>query len=348
MAYKATVKTIERPYPGGRIVDRVEVQGQVQPWPSHTVRYISRRWRGPALIRAEGVDFNLRYAAAHVHEGRGCYPLHTHPCCEFLLTLEGRGEILMEPSGPVQSCRPGTLVVAPPLQAHHSRWSVAAGRWRVLVVDFDLAVDIGLLPLGADEQVDMAFAPFYEWFFARREPSVQLPPRFTRSVVALARGVVDSLAPGTYGVCTEVVAGVLRLIALFSRSLREAGLADGRHLAPPSFSRAAALLKARTLMEHRGEFERGCVARVARTVGMSTAHFARSFRAAYGVTPKHFSQQVLMRRACGLLTDTDLPVRTVADRLGYQDPATFSRAFRQWVGVSPCHYRQGDLRRGGR
>lgn len=43
--------------------------------------------------------------------------------------------------------------------------------------------------------------------------------------------------------------------------------------------------------------------------------------------------------AAGLLTDTDLPVASIAHRLGFSDPSNFGRAFRSWHGCSPGRYR---------
>lgn len=326
-------------------MDRLPVDGQIQEWPSNTVRYIARRWRGPVHIDAEGVAFSLRYVAEHEHVQQGRYPMHIHPYAELLITLEGGGQILDPAQGRRLDCRPGTIVLMPARRAHQSNWNLRCGAWRLLVVDFDIGVEPGRLPMEAGEQVDLAFAPFYEWFFVREEPLLQLSTKRKPALRRLATEIITALAPSDYGVCTEVVTGVLRLIALLSRDLKSRDLADGRHIVAPLFSKETALLKARTLMEHRGMFDPGCVQRIARTVGMSESHFIRAFRAAFGLTPKKYSQQVLMRRACGLLAGTDLPVRAVADQLGYEDAATFSRAFKDWVRVSPEAYRRHSATR---
>lgn len=46
-----------------------------------------------------------------------------------------------------------------------------------------------------------------------------------------------------------------------------------------------------------------------------------------------------------LLEYTELPVASIAGRLGYKDPNAFSRAFRTWAGISPQQWRD-RLRRG--
>ncbi|UZW57250.1 helix-turn-helix domain-containing protein [Sphingobium sp. JS3065] len=41
-----------------------------------------------------------------------------------------------------------------------------------------------------------------------------------------------------------------------------------------------------------------------------------------------------------LLTDTDLPISIIADRVGYFEVASFSNAFRRWNGESPTSFRE--------
>lgn len=45
-------------------------------------------------------------------------------------------------------------------------------------------------------------------------------------------------------------------------------------------------------------------------------------------------------RAINLLTLHSLPVKNIAEMVGYSDPAVFSRAFKMWTGVSPKKYKE--------
>ena len=47
-----------------------------------------------------------------------------------------------------------------------------------------------------------------------------------------------------------------------------------------------------------------------------------------------------MEKARLLLRETDLKVREIAARLGYDDPFYFSNVFKKCVGVSPEQYRR--------
>ena len=102
------------PFPGGRFVDRVAVDGAVQPWADRTLRHVSRRWLGPVHLQSQGVEFHVRYVGLHEHLGRGAYPLHTHPHAEFLFTLAGRGAIHVPGRRAPERCEPGHLAAFPP------------------------------------------------------------------------------------------------------------------------------------------------------------------------------------------------------------------------------------------
>lgn len=289
-------------------------------------------------MRVEGVDFHLRYVAFHEHEGKGEYPLHQHPYLELLLTLEGVGTF-DRADGESFLLRPGTALVMQPRTPHTSRWNIQKKGWSLFVADFDLAIDASQLPLEAGEQLDPAFTPFYEWFVVRNQPILRLRTGEWREARAILHSARPRLAQSVYGVGSQMLAVMLQLISLLSRSLRRQGLASGRNILTPGESQEAALLRARTQLESRVIYDPGNIRRLAKASGYSEEHFIRAFRAAFGITPKHYAQTLLMRRACGLLQGTDLPVREIAVRLGFEDASFFSRAFRRAVGVSPAPFR---------
>jgi AraC-like DNA-binding protein len=74
--------------------------------------------------------------------------------------------------------------------------------------------------------------------------------------------------------------------------------------------------------------------------GMSVSTLRRRFRAATGTPLHEWAMQARILRARALLGDTDLPVKAIAERLGYRDVYFFTRQFRQRVGVPPATYRR--------
>jgi AraC-like DNA-binding protein len=78
---------------------------------------------------------------------------------------------------------------------------------------------------------------------------------------------------------------------------------------------------------------------LARAAFMSTAHFARSFRAAFGETPYNYLMTRRIERAKALLRRGDLTVTDVCFEVGCTSLGSFSSRFTELVGESPSAYR---------
>ena len=98
------------------------------------------------------------------------------------------------------------------------------------------------------------------------------------------------------------------------------------------------LLRARDRMD-AASHEEWPVRRLARVSGVSEAHFARSFKEAFGVPPHRYLLTRRIERASALLRDTDLPISEIAFRTGYKSLGTFGRTFRDVTGESPGDHR---------
>lgn len=94
------------------------------------------------------------------------------------------------------------------------------------------------------------------------------------------------------------------------------------------------LLRARDRID-AASHEAWPVARLARVSGVSQAHFARSFKQAFGLPPHRYLLTRRIERAVALLRDTDLPVTEIAFQTGWQSLGTFGRVFRDITGQSP-------------
>jgi iron complex transport system substrate-binding protein len=81
-------------------------------------------------------------------------------------------------------------------------------------------------------------------------------------------------------------------------------------------------------------------AALAAELGMGETTLRRRFRKATGTSPHGYVLQCRLAEARRLLGETDLPVKSIAERLGYRDVYFFSRQFRQLAGVPPTVYRQ--------
>lgn len=97
------------------------------------------------------------------------------------------------------------------------------------------------------------------------------------------------------------------------------------------------LLRAKDLVDRRYA-EPLDVPSLAREAHASTAHFARSFKQAFGETPHHYLLRRRVERATDLLRGTDRSVTEVSLAVGFASLSSFTRAFRELTGETPGSY----------
>ncbi|MDJ0612304.1 MAG: GlxA family transcriptional regulator [Rhizobiaceae bacterium] len=103
--------------------------------------------------------------------------------------------------------------------------------------------------------------------------------------------------------------------------------------AAPEKLREAIILMERTLEQPLD------IGEVAKTVGISQRQLDRLFNKHTGVSPVRYYLDVRLDRARGLVTQTELPILTVAVACGFSSNAQFSRTYRKRFGISPSQDR---------
>ena len=101
------------------------------------------------------------------------------------------------------------------------------------------------------------------------------------------------------------------------------------------------LLRAKDRMD-AASHERWPVRRLASVSGVSEAHFARSFKVAFGLPPHRYLLTRRIERAKAMLRDTDMPVTEIAFATGWDSLGTFGRVFRDITGESPSDLRMRE------
>lgn len=101
------------------------------------------------------------------------------------------------------------------------------------------------------------------------------------------------------------------------------------------------LLRAKDCMD-RASHEDWPVTRLAGVSAVSPAHFARSFKEAFGLPPHRYLLSRRIERAVALLRDTELPITEIAAQTGWVSLGTFGRIFRDITGDSPRGLRERE------
>jgi AraC-like DNA-binding protein len=113
---------------------------------------------------------------------------------------------------------------------------------------------------------------------------------------------------------------------------------------PEQFANLAHLRRARDLIDR--EYSRPLdVAALARAALMSSAHFSRQFREAYGETPYAYLMTRRIERAQALLRTGEMTVTEVCMAVGCVSLGSFSTRFAEVVGETPSAYRARDHRK---
>jgi AraC family transcriptional regulator, arabinose operon regulatory protein len=152
-----------------------------------------------------------------------------------------------------------------------------------------------------------------------------------------------------------------RLIGLFDEIMAELGKGFGvDHLLPASMALAHligvlttmrrsapapsnAILRVESVIRYMEARQREQirVPEIASTFNLSTSHFCAVFKRATGHSPLDYFIRMKLRLACEMLDGTRLPVKQVAEELGFADALYFSRTFHKVHGMSPTEYRSG-------
>jgi len=86
---------------------------------------------------------------------------------------------------------------------------------------------------------------------------------------------------------------------------------------------------------------------MAEAANLSKFHFARSFAAVYGETPRAYLTRRRIERAKDLLRAANLTVTEICFLVGFESLGSFSSRFRRLVGSSPSEYRQSSTSSAG-
>lgn len=81
---------------------------------------------------------------------------------------------------------------------------------------------------------------------------------------------------------------------------------------------------------------------LAEQTSLSVAHYSKLFTQKTGFSPIDHFIQLKIQYACQLLDISQLYVKEVAHKVGYQDPYYFSRIFKKVMQMSPLEYRKRD------
>jgi AraC-like DNA-binding protein len=88
------------------------------------------------------------------------------------------------------------------------------------------------------------------------------------------------------------------------------------------------------------------IAQVASALGYSERGLRRQLERS-GTTFRTLTNDIRAQRARTMLANPAIPIKTIADDLGFDTPSNFARSFKRWTGASPSAFRQDRLAKDG-
>ncbi len=78
-------------------------------------------------------------------------------------------------------------------------------------------------------------------------------------------------------------------------------------------------------------------------LNLSESYFIRLFKRKMGITPMKYYTRLKIEAATYMLTNTNMGIVSIADRLKFYSEFHFSRIFKQYTGLSPTAYRRNYI-----
>lgn len=234
---------------------------------------------------------------------------HTHATAHFILLLSGQYVTTAYGADPV--CVDPAVIYNPPATTHRDRFRGIGGRIDGSFVS--VAIDSARLHDIADHMLPSEHA-----VYTNRASAVRLGMRLAREMLHWS----DSSPLVAEAICLELAA----------QAAPENN--EERTLRRPAWLRVAYEL----LHDHC--VEGTSISEIARACDVHPVYLARTFRRFFGCSPGEYLRRCRVARAAAMITDTAIPLSTVALQCGYADQSHLNSAFRSAYSTTPAEYRR--------
>lgn len=255
-----------------------------------------------------------------------------HEHHELIYTISGEGTY--ETDTTRVDVKPGDFWFVPRL-TRHSGWSRSDTEpWHTLVIQLDFSLTKAPESYCDDLSVLPSIAPFYNYFILDAESKLVCPPQFIPHMEMISERLAAEFDALSSDYELIVQSSLIDLLVVVCRAAKENGTPI---FTPEQAGRTKKLLRLESARQFiRDNFNRDIrIEEISEYACLSTFHFVRVFKDAFGITPKRYQLQLRLREAKRLLLTTDMGVSEIAYFLGYSSPEYFSRTFSSKVGVPP-------------
>ncbi len=80
-------------------------------------------------------------------------------------------------------------------------------------------------------------------------------------------------------------------------------------------------------------------------LSLTDSYFIRLFKRKMGITPMKYFTRLKIEAATYMLTNTDMTINLIADKLKFYSEFHFSKIFKQYTGLAPTNYRKNYIQK---
>ena len=106
------------------------------------------------------------------------------------------------------------------------------------------------------------------------------------------------------------------------------------------------IVRLRKLLENNLSESDFNVKKLSEDLNISTTHLYRKLKTLTGLSPVEFIRTFKLQKACELLSNSDLSIKEIGYRLGFNNLSYFVKCFREQFSLTPSAYRQNGMPEG--
>ncbi len=266
-------------------------------------------------IRLSLDDLSILYNGSMQYDAKDAVAHHVHEYCEILYVLSGYGKIDIE--GVIYPLKTGDLVVISPGMHHHEMGSSDTKMNLVFLAVENFSVQ--------ELPKNHLIAPHMPPVISGKDYHYKIESYFTDIISESADHILLS------GAMKKSLASALLILILRLYHSREARSADRKE-------------ECRRIKDYIDKNYTSPITldSLSEQIYISKYYLSHIFKSQTGTSPIKYLISKRMDKAAQLLTDTDLSIRDIALRVGYDDPVYFSQMFKKMMNASPAAYRSSN------
>lgn len=259
--------------------------------------------------------------------------LHAHDFIEFAYVVSGTGYHMV--GGEKDNIKKGDFFI---LNAHVPHEYTVKGNMPIVMLNcifHPSAIDSTFAV--CKDFVDVAYHYLFHSFYSEDDPKnyIKLTGGRSRKIGAILEDMLEEYEAKENGYKQVLRSDLTKLLILAFRLYKE----NSRQMRNAPVLRKLVVDSSLHYMQSEYAAPITCELLAERSY-VSTSYFNKIFKEETGKSASKMLQDIRMKKACELLSETDLPASQIGLNVGYSDTKHFYDLFKRQTGMTPGEYRK--------